>query len=82
MPLDQQDRSSWDRGAIAEGIGLVTAALSRGSVGPYQVQAAIAAVHDEAPSAADGSIRTAARTAADTRDFDTSDRFIRLHLPY
>ena len=38
------------RPSIAEGVALVTAALSRGAVGPYQLQAAIAAVHDEAPS--------------------------------
>jgi RNA polymerase sigma factor (sigma-70 family) len=48
IPLAQQDRLSWDRQLIAEGIALVSAALSRGSVGPYQLQAAIAAVHDEA----------------------------------
>jgi RNA polymerase sigma factor (sigma-70 family) len=51
VPLDQQDRALWDRGAIEEGVALVTEALSRGSVGPYQLQAAIAAVHDEAASA-------------------------------
>jgi len=50
VPLDQQDRSLWDRAAIEEGIALVTEALPRGAVGPYQVQAAIAAVHDEAES--------------------------------
>jgi predicted RNA polymerase sigma factor len=43
----------WDRDAIAEGVALVSAALPRGAVGPYQLQAAIAAVHDEAPSAAE-----------------------------
>jgi RNA polymerase sigma factor (sigma-70 family) len=48
IPLDQQDRSLWDQRAIAEGVALVTATLSRGSVGEYQLQAAIAAVHDEA----------------------------------
>ena len=48
IPLAKQDRSSWDRQLIAEGIALISAALSRGSVGPYQLQAAIAAVHDEA----------------------------------
>lgn len=53
IPLDEQDRSRWDRTAITEGIALVTDALSRGAVGPYQVQAAIAAVHDEATSADD-----------------------------
>jgi RNA polymerase sigma factor (sigma-70 family) len=48
IPLDAQDRSLWNRRAIAEGVALVTAALSRGSIGAYQLQAAIAAVHDEA----------------------------------
>jgi RNA polymerase sigma factor (sigma-70 family) len=52
VPLDEQDRGLWDRAAITEGAALITAALSRGAVGPYQLQAAIAAVHDEAPSAA------------------------------
>jgi RNA polymerase sigma factor (sigma-70 family) len=53
IPLDQQDRTLWERSAIAEGVALLTATLSRGSIGPYQVQAAIAAVHDEATSAED-----------------------------
>jgi RNA polymerase sigma factor (sigma-70 family) len=53
IPLDQQDRSVWDREAIAEGVELITATLPKGRVGPYQLQAAIAAVHDEAASAAD-----------------------------
>ncbi|MBA3538901.1 MAG: RNA polymerase sigma factor [Deltaproteobacteria bacterium] len=48
ISLTDQDRSLWDRGAIDEGIALLTATLSRGSMGVYQVQAAIAAVHDEA----------------------------------
>ena len=48
IPLDEQDRSLWDRAAIDEGVALVTASLSRGRVGAYQLQAAIAAVHDEA----------------------------------
>ena len=48
IPLDKQDRSLWDRGEISEGIELLTAALSKASVGLYQLQAAIAAVHDEA----------------------------------
>ena len=48
IPLAEQDRNLWDRKAITEGIALVTATLSRGSIGPYQLQAAIAAVHDEA----------------------------------
>lgn len=50
VPLDEQDRSVWDRAAIAEGVALLTTALSRGAVGPYQLQAAIAAVHGEAKS--------------------------------
>lgn len=53
VPLADQDRSRWDRAMIAEGVALVEAALPVGPVGPYQLQAAIAAVHDEAPTAAD-----------------------------
>jgi len=53
IPLDRQDRSRWDRAAIAEGTALVEAALARGQVGVYQLQAAIAAVHDEAARADD-----------------------------
>ncbi len=52
VPLDAQDRALWDPAAIAEGIELVSAALRRGAVGEYQLLAAIAAVHDEAPRAA------------------------------
>ncbi len=48
VPLDEQDRSRWDKARIEEGIELITAALPRGEVGPYQLQAAIAAVHAEA----------------------------------
>jgi RNA polymerase sigma factor (sigma-70 family) len=51
IPLAEQDRGRWNAAAIAEGVELITATLSRGPVGPYQLQAAIAAVHDEAPSA-------------------------------
>jgi len=51
IPLAEQDRTLWDRQAIAEGVALITRALSRGAVGPYQLQAAIAAVHDEAARA-------------------------------
>lgn len=51
IPLDEQDRALWDRRLIAEGTGLVSSALSMGSVGLYQLQAAIAAVHDEAARA-------------------------------
>ena len=48
VPLQQQDRSRWDRAAIDEGVALLSATLGRGRVGPYQLQAAVAAVHDEA----------------------------------
>jgi RNA polymerase sigma factor (sigma-70 family) len=51
VPMAEQDRSRWDRAAIVEGVALISAALPRGPTGPYQLQAAIAAVHDEAPSA-------------------------------
>ncbi|MDH6578538.1 sigma-70 family RNA polymerase sigma factor [Kitasatospora sp. MAP5-34] len=51
VPLAEQDRRRWDGAAVAEGIALITAALPSGPVGPYQVQAAIAAVHDEAATA-------------------------------
>ncbi len=53
VPLDEQDRRLWDRDAIREGVALVTQALSRGAVGPYQLQAAIAAIHGEAARAED-----------------------------
>ncbi|MGB7282149.1 MAG: sigma-70 family RNA polymerase sigma factor [Candidatus Acidiferrum sp.] len=48
IPLMQQDRSLWVKAEIAEGLALVSATLPKGSVGPYQLQAAIAALHDEA----------------------------------
>lgn len=51
IPLAEQDRGRWDRAAIAEGVALVTDALAQSPIGPYQLQASIAAVHDEAPSA-------------------------------
>jgi len=50
VSLDEQDRSRWDRTAIAEGEALLRRALARSAVGPFQVQAAIAALHDEASS--------------------------------
>jgi RNA polymerase sigma factor (sigma-70 family) len=53
IPMAEQDRSRWDADAIAEGIALVSGALPRGATGPYQLQAAIAALHDEAPRAED-----------------------------
>jgi predicted RNA polymerase sigma factor len=48
IPLDKQDRTLWNQSAISEGIAILTETLPKGSVGPYQLQAAIAAVHDEA----------------------------------
>ncbi|WP_410604136.1 RNA polymerase sigma factor [Amycolatopsis sp. lyj-90] len=53
VPLAEQDRTRWDQEMIAEGVSLVSEALETGPVGPYQVQAAIAAVHDEAATVAD-----------------------------
>jgi len=53
IPLDEQDRALWDPASIEEGVALVSGALSRGRVGAYTLQAAIAAVHDEAPRAED-----------------------------
>jgi RNA polymerase sigma factor (sigma-70 family) len=50
VPLEEQDRGRWDRSAIAEGVNLLARTLPRSLVGPYQVQAAIAAIHAEAPS--------------------------------
>ncbi|HEX9067021.1 MAG TPA: DUF6596 domain-containing protein [Streptosporangiaceae bacterium] len=50
VPLEDQDRTRWNAGQIAEGVALISAALAAGEPGPYQLQAAIAAVHDEAPS--------------------------------
>ncbi len=50
IPLSSQDRTLWDQAEIAEGVALVSSALSSGSIGAYQVQAAIAALHDEAPT--------------------------------
>lgn len=50
VPLDEQDRTRWNRAMIDEGVALVTAVLDRAPIGPYQLQAAIAAVHDEAAS--------------------------------
>jgi RNA polymerase sigma factor (sigma-70 family) len=53
IPLTSQDRTLWDRAELSEGIELLTATLSKGTVGLYQLQAAIAAVHDEAARAED-----------------------------
>jgi RNA polymerase sigma-70 factor, ECF subfamily len=52
IPLDEQDRSRWNRAQIAEGLELAEQALRRGRPGPYQIQAAIAACHASAPAAA------------------------------
>ncbi|MEV5433320.1 RNA polymerase sigma factor [Streptomyces sp. NPDC052701] len=51
VPLPQQDRSRWDHGLIAEGQALVRRCLRRGRPGPYQIQAAVQAVHSDAPTA-------------------------------
>ena len=48
VPLAEQDRSKWDRAQVSEGVHLVESALAYGAPGPYQLQAAIAAVHDQA----------------------------------
>jgi RNA polymerase sigma-70 factor (ECF subfamily) len=53
VPLEQQDRTRWDRAAIDEGLGLLDAAIRRTRPGPYQVQAAIVACHATAAKAAD-----------------------------
>jgi RNA polymerase sigma factor (sigma-70 family) len=50
VPLEQQDRTRWDGGLIAEGTSLATAALRQGPMGEYAAQASIAALHDAAPS--------------------------------
>jgi RNA polymerase sigma factor (sigma-70 family) len=50
VPLAEQDRSRWDRDRIEEGVALVSHTLATAAPGPYQLQAAIAAIHDEAPS--------------------------------
>jgi predicted RNA polymerase sigma factor len=51
IPMAEQDRRLWDRDFVAEGVALVSRALAVGPAGPYQLQAAIAAIHDEAPGA-------------------------------
>jgi RNA polymerase sigma factor (sigma-70 family) len=48
IPLAEQDRGRWDAQAIAEGVALITWSLANAAIGPYQLQAAIAAIHDEA----------------------------------
>jgi RNA polymerase sigma factor (sigma-70 family) len=51
VPLAEQDRALWDGTQIEEGVGIISDTLGRAAIGPYQLQAAIAAIHDEAPSA-------------------------------
>ena len=51
IPLAEQDRTLWDKQQIEEGVALISSTLPKGRVGPYQLQAAIAAIHDEAPRA-------------------------------
>jgi predicted RNA polymerase sigma factor len=53
IPMAEQDRGRWNAAYIAEGVTLLGEVLPRGAPGPYQLQAAIAALHDEAPSAAE-----------------------------
>ncbi len=53
VPMVEQDRCRWDRAVIAEGTALLSATLPTATIGPYQIQAAIAAIHDEAPTAAE-----------------------------
>ena len=50
MPLAEQERKLWNAAQIEEGVALITRTLGKVPIGPYQLQAAIAAVHDEAPS--------------------------------
>jgi RNA polymerase sigma factor (sigma-70 family) len=53
IPLPRQDRTLWDQTKISGGVALLTAALAKGAIGPYQLQAAVAAIHDEAARAED-----------------------------
>jgi RNA polymerase sigma factor (sigma-70 family) len=53
IPLAEQDRGRWNQESIQEGVALITEALARAPIGPYQLQAAIAAIHDEASRAED-----------------------------
>ena len=53
VPLAEQDRSRWDPALIREGVDLITTTLPLGAIGPYQLQASIAAIHDEAARAED-----------------------------
>ncbi|WP_433271968.1 RNA polymerase sigma factor [Actinosynnema sp. CS-041913] len=53
IPLEQQDRTLWDKALITEGVDLIMAAVARGAIGEYQLQASIAAIHDDALRAED-----------------------------
>lgn len=53
VPLEEQDRSRWDRTKVTEGTAVLHAALAHKRAGPYQIQAAVAALHAEAPTAAE-----------------------------
>ena len=53
VPMDEQDRTRWDRRLIAEGLATLDAGMARGAIGEYQLQAMIAALHDRAPRAED-----------------------------
>ncbi|MGZ4376011.1 MAG: RNA polymerase sigma factor [Gaiellaceae bacterium] len=53
IPLPEQDRALWDQALVAEGVSLINRAMNKGSVGEYQLQAAIAALHDQARQADD-----------------------------
>jgi RNA polymerase sigma-70 factor (ECF subfamily) len=72
VPLEEQDRSLWHRGQIYEGLQLVEQALRAGNVGPFQLQAAIAAVHAEAKNAAETDWRQIAELYQELKKFGPS----------
>ena len=72
VTLEEQDRSLWDREEIAEGLKLVEWALRMRRVGAYQLQAAIAALHSEAKTAADTDWQQISRLYAELRRFNSS----------
>ena len=72
MTLEEQDRSRWDPGEIEEGLRLLSSALALKQVGPYQLQAAIAAVHAEAVTATDTDWRQIAALYVELRRFNSS----------
>ena len=81
VPLDEQDRSRWDRREIAEGVAILQGALAEGRRGQFQIEAAIAALHDDADSrGGDGLaagprlVRRAGRADAATRCATTRPR--------